>query len=247
MSADQPADSAPKDPAPEEVPDADRAPEGVDDIESGADAAEDTTPQDTAVGEDMAAPEDEGPEPAAADPAGETAEPDDDTELDTADMPENEGLEIPETPEDGGDVISKIPEISPEVRERIEAMLASRKKDEDFGDGEPVVQEKPEKWGIAHIFSSFNNTIIHLTDLTGAETIAISSGGMHSNADRYESSPFAAMKAANAVVEVARSRGFTGFHIRGQGRRRGRIPSPRTRGAGRHQGAGPGHIQQGGR
>ncbi|MCE2508371.1 MAG: 30S ribosomal protein S11 [Nitrosopumilaceae archaeon] len=93
-------------------------------------------------------------------------------------------------------------------------MLASRKKDENFGDGEPVAQEKPEKWGIAHIFSSFNNTIIHLTDLTGAETIAISSGGMHSNADRYESSPFAAMKAANAVVEVARSRGFTGFHIR---------------------------------
>ncbi|MYB30016.1 MAG: 30S ribosomal protein S11 [Cenarchaeum sp. SB0663_bin_5] len=67
---------------------------------------------------------------------------------------------------------------------------------------------------MAHIFSSFNNTIIHLTDLTGAETIAISSGGQHSNADRYESSPFAAMKAANAVVDVARARGFTGFHIR---------------------------------
>lgn len=109
---------------------------------------------------------------------------------------------------------TKVREISPEMRERIEAMLASRKRDEDFGDGQPAVQEKPEKWGIAHIFSSFNNTIIHLTDLTGAETIAISSGGVHSNADRYESSPFAAMKAANAVVEVARSRGFTGFHIR---------------------------------
>ena len=105
-------------------------------------------------------------------------------------------------------------EISQEMRERIEAMLASRGKDDDFGDGKPAVEEKPEKWGIAHIFSSFNNTIIHLTDLTGAETIAISSGGMHSNADRYESSPFAAMKAANAVVDVARARGFTGFHIR---------------------------------
>ncbi|MBI3255136.1 MAG: 30S ribosomal protein S11, partial [Nitrosarchaeum sp.] len=33
-------------------------------------------------------------------------------------------------------------------------------------------------------------------------------------ADRYESSPFAAMKAANAVVEVAHTKGFTGFHIR---------------------------------
>jgi small subunit ribosomal protein S11 len=75
-------------------------------------------------------------------------------------------------------------------------------------------KEGPEKWGIAHIFSTFNNTIIHMTDLTGAETVSISSGGIHVTADRYESSPFAAMKAANAVVEATRTKGFTGFHIR---------------------------------
>lgn len=75
-------------------------------------------------------------------------------------------------------------------------------------------KEDPEKWGIAHIYSSYNNTIIHMTDLTGAETVSISSGGIHVTADRYESSPFAAMKAANAVVESARTKGFTGFHIR---------------------------------
>jgi len=72
----------------------------------------------------------------------------------------------------------------------------------------------PEKWGIAHIYSSYNNTIIHRNNLTGAETVSISSGGVHVNADRYESSPFAAMKAANAVVDAARTKGFTGFHIR---------------------------------
>ena len=71
-----------------------------------------------------------------------------------------------------------------------------------------------EKWGIAHIFSSYNNTIIHMTDLTGAETVSISSGGMHVTADRYESSPFAAMKAANSVIETSRTKGFTAFHIR---------------------------------
>ena len=71
-----------------------------------------------------------------------------------------------------------------------------------------------DKWGIAHIFSSYNNTIIHITDLTGGETLAISSGGHHVNADRYESSPFAAMKAANVVVEGAKTRGITGLHIR---------------------------------
>ena len=71
-----------------------------------------------------------------------------------------------------------------------------------------------EKWGIAHIYSSYNNTIIHITDLTGGETVAISSGGHHVNADRYESSPFAAMKAANVVSESAKSKGFTSLHIR---------------------------------
>jgi len=75
-------------------------------------------------------------------------------------------------------------------------------------------QEVKEKWGIAHIYSSYNNTIVHITDLSGAETVAISSGGRHVNADRYESSPYAAMKSTGAVVEVAHDKGFTGLHIR---------------------------------
>ena len=89
-------------------------------------------------------------------------------------------------------------------------------------------KEGKEKWGIAHIYSSYNNTIIHMTDLTGAETAAISSGGCHVNADRYESSPFAAMKAANAVVESAKSKGFTALHIkvRAVGGTGSRVPGP---------------------
>jgi len=44
------------------------------------------------------------------------------------------------------------------------------------------------KWAVAHIKSSFNNTIITVTDLTGAETIVKSSGGMVVKAARDESS-----------------------------------------------------------
>ena len=91
-----------------------------------------------------------------------------------------------------------------------------------------TMKEGKEKWGIAHIYSSYNNTIIHLTDLTGAETAAISSGGCHVTADRYESSPFAAMKASNAVVEVAKAKGFTALHIkvRAVGGVGSRVPGP---------------------
>ena len=89
-------------------------------------------------------------------------------------------------------------------------------------------KEIKEKWGIAHIYSSYNNTIIHVTDLTGAETVAISSGGQHVTADRYESSPFAAMKASNAVVSAAQSKGFTALHIkvRAVGGTGSRVPGP---------------------
>lgn len=80
--------------------------------------------------------------------------------------------------------------------------------------GDSEEKHEQDKWAIAHIFSSYNNTIIHMTDMTGAETVSISSGGCHVNADRYESSPFAAMKAANTVVEAARTKGFNALHIR---------------------------------
>ncbi|MCH8834228.1 MAG: 30S ribosomal protein S11, partial [Thaumarchaeota archaeon] len=100
----------------------------------------------------------------------------------------------------------------PEAKTQVEAKVEKEIKTKQEAKTES--REEKERWGVVHIFSSYNNTIVHMTDLTGAETVAISSGGIHVTADRYESSPFAAMKAANAVVEVARSKGFTGFHIR---------------------------------
>lgn len=61
--------------------------------------------------------------------------------------------------------------------------------------------------GIANIYATYNNTIIHITDLTGAETIAISSGGQMVRADRLESSPTAAMMAAKKAAMVAKEKG----------------------------------------
>jgi|SRR3989344_4240890 len=70
------------------------------------------------------------------------------------------------------------------------------------------------KWGIAHIYSSYNNTIIHITDLTGAETLSKASGGMVVKAHRMESSPTAAMSAAKIAAEGARDKGINALHIR---------------------------------
>lgn len=71
-----------------------------------------------------------------------------------------------------------------------------------------------EKWGIANIFSSANNTIVHITDVTGAETIARYSAGMMTEKDREGGEPFPAMLAARRAAETALEKGMTGVHIR---------------------------------
>ncbi|HDD71592.1 MAG: 30S ribosomal protein S11 [Candidatus Aenigmatarchaeota archaeon] len=87
-------------------------------------------------------------------------------------------------------------------------------------------KKKEEKWGIAYIYSSSNNTIVHITDITGAETIARYSAGMMTDKDREGGMPFPAMLAAKKAAEEALAKGITGVHIRvrGPGGVKGKTP-----------------------
>jgi small subunit ribosomal protein S11 len=89
-----------------------------------------------------------------------------------------------------------------------------------------TMAETSEKWGIAHIFASFNNTIITITDLSGAETICKSSGGMVVKQARNESSPYAAMQMAINIAQSTREKGITGLHIRVRAPGNGKQRSP---------------------
>jgi small subunit ribosomal protein S11 len=71
-----------------------------------------------------------------------------------------------------------------------------------------------ERWGIAHIFASYNNIIITVTDQTGGETIAKCTGGMVVKSQKDESSPYAAMKAAEYVAEALKEKGINSIHVR---------------------------------
>jgi small subunit ribosomal protein S11 len=75
-------------------------------------------------------------------------------------------------------------------------------------------KQKGTRWGVAHIYSSKNNTIITLTDLSGAETIAIGSGGMVVDTDHEEGSPYAATQAAYKVAATAIEKGVTHINIK---------------------------------
>ncbi|KAF7377700.1 hypothetical protein MSAN_00193000 [Mycena sanguinolenta] len=120
----------------------------------------------------------------------------------------------------------------------------------------PQVAEGTPVWGVAHIFASFNDTFVHVTDLSGQETISrvtgacpslppslplplasrpllftpnsfpspsshhltrtdsTFAGGMKVKADRDESSPYAAMLAAQDVAARCKEAGINSLHIK---------------------------------
>lgn len=108
-----------------------------------------------------------------------------------------------------------------EEESKPEKKKAPKKKEGETKDsGEEEAEEPGRKkkkeglWGILNLYSSKNNTILHVTDKTGSETIAIQSGGMIVRSQREESSPYAAMKAANNIAEMIKEKGFIGLEIR---------------------------------
>ena len=91
-----------------------------------------------------------------------------------------------------------------------------------------IKAHKTGVWGIANIFSTVNNTIVHITDITGSETIARCSGGMITDKDREQGNPFPAMQAAKRCAQEALEKGLIGVHIRvrGKGGHHKKAPGP---------------------
>jgi len=83
-------------------------------------------------------------------------------------------------------------------------------------------------FAVAHIYASFNDTFVHITDLSGKETIIRVTGGMKVKADRDESSPYAAMLAAQDVAARCQQLGINALHIklRATGGTRTKTPGP---------------------
>ena len=124
-----------------------------------------------------------------------------------ADNKKDENKENVEKKEEGG--------------EEAEAKVADHLGPQDLPTGE-------ELFGVCHICATFNDTFIHVTDLSGRETYARVTGGMKVKADREESSPYAAMMAAQDVYTRLKQLGVTAVHIklRGKGGSDTRTPGP---------------------
>ena len=84
------------------------------------------------------------------------------------------------------------------------------------------------RWAVCNIYASFNNILMTVTDLTGAETIAKCTGGMVVRAAKDEGSPYAAMKAAERLADQIREKGVDSLHVkvRAPGGHKSKSPGP---------------------
>ncbi len=104
-------------------------------------------------------------------------------------------------------------EIKEEAKEELEK--ASKEKEiKPILDKKPLKKDENQHWGILYIYSSYNNTHLHVTDITGSETIIKVTGGMVTKSDRLKATPNIAMAAAKQVSETCRRVGITNLFVK---------------------------------
>jgi small subunit ribosomal protein S11 len=86
-------------------------------------------------------------------------------------------------------------------------------------------KNKLSETGIAYIYTSFNNTLVHITDLAG-NTIARVSGGMITKQDRLKANPTVAMFSAKRAAEKAKESGIKNLYVRIKAKTGSPAPGP---------------------
>ena len=88
-----------------------------------------------------------------------------------------------------------------------------------------IVYEKILGVGIAYIYTSFNNTVLHITDISG-NTISRVSGGMITKHDRLKANPTVAMFVAKRAAEKAKENGIESIYVRIRAKTGSPAPGP---------------------
>lgn len=94
-----------------------------------------------------------------------------------------------------------------------EEQIKDKAVESDSSSAEPQKERKEEKAGIAYIFSSQNNTLVHITDMAG-NTLSRVSGGMVTKHSRLKADPTVAMFVAKKAAERAKDLGINALYLR---------------------------------
>jgi len=121
----------------------------------------------------------------------------------------------------------------PENEEKLEKKKEIEKEEEKVKEEESeakIKEEKKEKRqkdieANINIYTSFNNTIVHATDLSG-RTIAKVTGGMTTKQSRLKANPTVAMFIAKRVSEILKENKITSLYIKIRAKTGNPAPGP---------------------
>ena len=91
-------------------------------------------------------------------------------------------------------------------------------------------KERVERIGVLNIYTTFNNTIMNLTDLSG-KSLAKFTGGQSTKQDRLKANPTIAMFISQRIAEEARDNGITSFYVKVRAKTGQTNPGPGTHAA----------------
>ena len=95
----------------------------------------------------------------------------------------------------------------------------------------PVVEEKDFKAtkrdieAVVNIYTSFNNTLVHVTDMSG-RTLSKITGGMVTKHDRLKANPTIAMFISKRIAEELKDTGVRSLYVRIRTKTRNPAPGP---------------------
>jgi small subunit ribosomal protein S11 len=119
--------------------------------------------------------------------------------------------------------------IEEEKIEEVKEKKVSDKPEVVIGENERNTSKKPEavKEGeaVINIYTSFNNTIVHVTDMSG-KTITKVTGGMVTKHNRLKANPTIAMFIAKRIAEDVKDLGVKSFYVRIRAKTRNPAPGP---------------------
>ncbi len=85
--------------------------------------------------------------------------------------------------------------------------------------------KKKEAEAVVNIYTSFNNTLVHVTDMSG-KTLAKVTGGMVTKHGRLKANPTIAMFIAKRISEIIKDLGIKNLYVRIRAKTRNPAPGP---------------------
>jgi ribosomal protein S11 len=112
-----------------------------------------------------------------------------------------------------------------EIEKEVNEIKEEKDEIEEVGEEKQKDKKKKDIEAVVNIYTSFNNTLVHVTDMSG-KTLAKVTGGMVTKHGRLKANPTIAMFIAKRISEIIKDLGVKSLYVRIRAKTRNPAPGP---------------------